>query len=588
MTLTSLSPSPTPKGEAPLYLAIVWHQHQPLYYKDPTTHLYKKPWVRVHATKDYLDMVSTVARYPKVHVTFNLTPNLMRQLDDFAAGAQDVYGAVSATNAATLTPADKRFMLQRFFDINPKILNRYPRYRQLSDARGQDLSDVALDAVAARWSEADWRDLQVYFNLGWTDLDFLGQAPLKSLVDKGQNFSESDKQILFNEQLCIIRQVIPEHKRLQDLGQIEVITTPYTHPILPLLVDTNAAKIAMPDADLPTRFSYPKDAVAQVEQAVAVYQEHFGHPPHGMWPAEGSVSQQVAGIFIRNGIRWIASDEGVLAHSIGLKEFIRDSRGTVQQADQLYHPYKIHDRPDEEGYILFRDIALSDKIGFTYSGTPGLQAAQDFMNRLHTIRDRLATDGKPGPYLVSVILDGENAWENYDNDGKDFLNALYLLLSEDHTIQTITPSAFLDLAPQQPMIQDLWAGSWISHDFSTWIGEDEENLAWDYLRWARELLAKYESGEKHASPEALQRARENIYAAEGSDWFWWYGSDQDSGNDQDFDQQFRAYLRQVYQDLGEPVAEFVDMPVMAQKAQAPSQNLAGLVTPAIDDSAGKQ
>lgn len=570
-------------AEEPIYLAIIWHQHQPVYFKDPETGIYSKPWVRVHASKDYVDMATTVAQYPNVHVTFNITPSLIRQLDDLAAGAKDLYWVYAEVPADQLTNEQKQFILDRFFDINRKIIARFPRYQELLVKR--DSAENALDVYETQ----DYLDLQVLFNLGWTDPDWLAQEPLASLVAKGQGYSEADKAVLFAEHLRLVQQVIPVHQELQDAGQIEVTMTPFAHPILPLLVSTDLALEALPGLELPEqKFVYGEDAVKHLELGVELYQDHFGRPPRGMWPAEGSVAEEIVSMVARNGIQWMASDEGVLANSLGLGSFTRDPNETVNEADALYRPYYVQGGAGDPVAMVFRDVVISDKVGFTYSGLPGEVAAADFVNRIHAIRDKLIADGAAGPHLVSVILDGENAWEHYDNDGKEFLHSLYQRLSEDPLIRTVTPTEFLEISPEQPMIDDLWAGSWIGHDFSTWIGEDEENRAWDYLATTRDLLRKYENGVRQASPEALAQAQTLMYIAEGSDWFWWYGADQNSGDDESFDLIFRNTLKEVYLALGETPPTFLDVPVIPQQAVTADRAATGLIAPTLDGVLGEE
>lgn len=585
------SPTAVPETVPPadvLYVAIIWHQHQPLYYKDPQTGLYAKPWVRLHAAKDYVDMAALVEQYPQIHVTFNLTPSLLRQVDDLAAGAKDLYWTTAEVPADQLSEEQKLFILQRFFDINRKIIARFPRFQELLNARGTDLSDAGLRAVAARWTAADFRDLQVLFNLAWTDPDWLAQEPLKSLVAKGRGYSEEDKAVVFGEHLRLIREIVPLHKRLQDAGQIEVTMTPYAHPILPLLTNTELATIARPDIELPKdKFYYKQDAVAQVQKGVQLYEEHFGRPPRGMWPAEGSVAQEIVGMVAEAGIQWMASDEGVLAYSLGLPGFTRNSRDTVQESDVLYRPYYVQDGGLPPVGIVFRDVVISDKVGFTYSGTPGEEAAQDFINRLHAIKDRLVEEGATGPHLVSVILDGENAWEYYDNDGKAFLHSLYQKLSNDPQLVTVTPSEYLARFPDQPKIGKLWAGSWINHDFTTWIGEEEENAGWSYLKRTRDMVQQYVLGKKTTDSATLEKAMNLMYAAEGSDWFWWYGSDQDSGDDASFDLQYRSTLMDIYKTLGEPVPDWLYVPIIPAQPAPPERAMSGLLTPQIDGLDGE-
>jgi alpha-amylase/alpha-mannosidase (GH57 family) len=580
-------PAEEPAGRGPLvieegklYLAIIWHQHQPVYYKDPETGIYQRPWVRVHATKDYLDMAAMLEQYPDIHATFNITPSLIRQLDDLAAGAKDLYWVLAEKPASELTDEDKAFILARFFDTNPNIIARFPRYAELAAMRGDP------DA----WTEQDYRDLQILFNLAWVDPGWLAEEPLASLVAKERDYAESDKEILFAEHLRIIQEVIPYHAQLQESGQIEVTMTPFAHPILPLLVNTDLAQIALPEDTLPTAFIYGQDAIAQVNLGVQFYEDHFGMAPRGMWPAEGSVAEIVVDMIAGAGIQWIATDEFVLANSLpDIEGFTRDSSDTVQQADMLYQMYAVQGRQDPVA-IIFRDHTISDKVGFEYSGMDGAAAAEDFVQRIESIRAELEAEGATGPNLVTVLLDGENAWEYYDNDGKEFLNEMYRLLSESDDIVTVTPSEYLaaleEASVEPPLIDTLWAGSWIDGTYSTWIGEDEENLAWEYLRQTREALQAAIT-EGRLDEATTEQAMTTMYIAEGSDWFWWYGADQNSGVDGDFDRQFRSYLAQIYTLIGEEVPGFVQVPIIAESPQDPDKLAEGIVAVTADGVAAE-
>jgi alpha-amylase/alpha-mannosidase (GH57 family) len=530
--------------------------------------------------------------YPDVHVTFNLTPSLIRQLEDLANGAKDTYWIHTEISAEALDEEEKRFILRYFYDINPQIIARFPRYVELQAMR--PASDAEVETALTSWTAQDFRDLQVLFNLGWTDPDFLAQAPLNTLVQKERDFSEEDKQVLLDEHARFIKAVLPVHKMLQETEQIEITTTPFAHPILPLLMDTTWAKIGMPAADLPTpAFRYAQDAVAQIKRGISLYRQHFETAPRGMWPAEGSVAQPIIAPVSGAGIRWMASDEGVLAQSIGLvegfsREAIDPETGlpTVQEADALYRPYEVSGRDGSTMAMVFRDVVISDKVGFTYSGLPGEAAAEDFISRLHAIRRQLHKDGEAeSPHLITVILDGENAWEHYANDGKAFLNALYQKLSEDEHVITVTPSEYLERFPEEPsrQIAELWPGSWINHDFATWIGEEEENQAWDYLRRTREIVQTYQDNTATPpSDEALAEAETLMYIAEGSDWFWWYGDDQNSGDDEGFDRQYRDTLKQVFLTLDEEPPQWLDVPIVAAPPAPAIQDATALLSPTID------
>ncbi len=571
-----------------LYLNLTWHQHQPLYYKEADTEIYSRPWVRVHATKDYYDMAAILEKYPRVRATFNLTPVLIKQLDDFIAGAKDKYWVIAETPAERLNAAEKEFILSRFFDANyDNIIARFPRYQALLRKR-QSLGDPALEETREAFSTGEYRDLQVLFNLAWFDPDFLSVQPLAPLVQKGEKFSEEDKTIVFDEVSRVIKEVIPVHRRLQKKGRIEVITTPYAHPILPLIFNTRIAQKSDPAGERPEWFSYPQDAAAHLSKSVDIYKDKFGQRPRGLWPAEGAVAQKIVKLVADAGYKWMASGEHVLARSLRQDGFTRNSRDTVIEADALYRPYYVRHKNGPQVAVVFRDLRLSDLLGFEYSGTPGETAARDFMDRLENIRLRLIAQAKKdpdakGPHLVSVILDGENAWEHCPKDGKDFLHALYRMLSESKTVKTITVSEYLRKFPKQREIDDLWPGAWFSPDYGTWIGEAEETRAWNVLGKVRSHLAKYDMyGKKVTSPDKLARALDAMYLAEGSDWFWWFGADQDSGVDEYFDTAFRQLLTSVYTALGDPVPDFLLVPIIPEKPEPAERSFSGLFTPSID------
>lgn len=569
-----------------IYLNLVWHQHQPQYYPDPETGIITRPWVRMHSQKSYYDMAALVAEYPDVRATFNLTPVLLKQIDRYLDGAKDLYWVLAEKPASELTEEDKRFILTRFFDANwDNIIGRFPRYHELLTKRG-DGSAGSIDAALEKYTEQDFRDLQIWFNLAWFDPSFLTQQPLSALVQQGRGFTEEQKRIVFDEALRIMGEVVAIHRELQDRGQIEVTTTPYAHPILPLIYNSDLVEANDPTAEVPPRFSYPNDAIVHLEKAAEQYAATFGRPPRGLWPAEGSVAQEVVRIIANAGFAWMASGEHVLAKSLGMDGFTRDAHDTVRESDALYRPYYVTDKDGQRVSIVFRDLRISDLIGFEYSGTPPQVAVADFIGRIERIKARLNEQGAEGPHLVSVILDGENAWEHYPNDGIEFLSGLYAALADHPTIRTITPSEYLSLFPEQREIDDLWPGSWFSPDFSTWIGEPEETLAWTYLERVRRHLARYDiQGREHASEEALAQALDFMYLAEGSDWFWWYGADQDSGVDEYFDQGFRALLRGVYTSLGDEVPVFVNVPIIPQRPVQSARAPRGPVTPTIDGRA---
>jgi alpha-amylase/alpha-mannosidase (GH57 family) len=592
---------PLRPGRKPVYLAIIWHQHQPLYV-NPQTDQLTGPWVRTHATKDYYDMAAMLRKYPAVHCTINLTSSLLLQLKTYYVdrlgpyvdtrknrvhvqafwnawkGKTDPWIDLALKNTAQFNNEDKDYLYRNAwnaFGISEVMLDRFPGYLALKKklpsgaAPGYDL-----------FSEQEMREIKFWFYLAYFDPDFLKgpvRLPDGTVCDLSdlvafrpdnkfylkKKVTEDDCNRIVAEAYKVMANVIPVHKEIRysgsgGRGQAEIITTPYYHPILPLIYDSDLAHICQPKDSLPPRFSYPQDAQAQVAKAVKFYTGIFGEPPDGMWPGEGAVAQPVLGILRSNGILWTASDVKVLLRS--------DPPGQPNTTPYRF-PAGGGGSADSSISLVFRDTELSDRIGFKYQNYRGEEAAEDFVR---TILSRAPATNEPD-VLVTVILDGENAWEWYrkDIDGKEFLNALYRKLNKldmDGQVVTTTVMEYLKgssrrrvpshLVGSQPAMRWLWPGSWINANFDTWIGEWEENRAWEYLLQAREDLQR--SGIPRPDPMADPppqgtkawfgyKAWEAIYAAEGSDWFWWYGDDQTApGGDKPFDTAFLTYLRDMY------------------------------------------
>lgn len=557
----------------PLYIAFLWHFHQPNY-KDPHTGIYRLPWVRLHGIKDYLDMVTRAEKFPSLKLTFNIVPSLLEQLNDYVENdAKDVYLLLTLKNPNDLTEAEKLFILENFFLANwDNMIKPYPRYYELLQKRGFRFTKKDLARVSRNFSESDIRDLQVLFNLSWIDPIFRNADPfLRGLIAKGRDFDENEKQILINKQMGILREIIPAYKRMSAEGQIEFSVSPFYHPILPLLWDTNIARIAMPDMVLPKkRFSYPEDAEKQIDMAINYFEGLFGFKPSGMWPSEGSVSEDVANAIKSRGIKWIATDEEVLSRS--LSRPLRNSQGYPVDADALYKPYNFNDLS-----MVFRDHLLSDLIGFSYSGWNTGNAIKDFINRLVEIKNALPYNR---PYIVPIIIDGENAWEYYINDGDDFLDGIYRALTEDDRFRTIKISEFLEEHGRGDQLFHLHPGSWINANFKIWIGHQEDNLAWEYLARAREDLASF--ADSHTDMN-LTAAWEAIYIAEGSDWNWWYGDEHVTETQEDFDELFRSYLIKVYEIMGADIPHYLYVPLKIEsRSIQPQVEPRGFIYPKID------
>ncbi len=568
-----------------LNIAFLWHMHQPLY-KDPFSGEYVMPWVLYHGTKDYYDMAAILDEFPEVHQTFNLAPCLIEQLNDYASGrAIDKYLTISLKPAVNLDHEDKIFILKNFYQANwENMVSPIPRYRELLLKRGMSNSDEDVDSALRYFTERDYRDLQVLFNLAWIDPEIRRRdKTLSSLLEKGSRYTEEDKQRLLDKQIEIIRNILPKYLELRNRGVIEVSTSPYYHPILPLLCDSFSARVAMPNVTLPKdRFKHPEDALAQVKKGVSIYRETFKDPPGGMWPSEGSVSMEMLPLLSGEGIKWIATDEEILSNTLK-KEIRRDSSGNCFDPF-LYKPYSI-DTGKGMITIVFRDHVLSDLIGFDYAKMSANDASDDFIRRLTRIHNMF---DNPEKHIVSIILDGENAWESFKNDGRDFLVSLYSKLSRHSKLRCVTIKEFLARNPKTEVIRSLFPGSWISHNFKIWIGHPEDNSAWDYIAEARDALVKYQESLK-STPEfekkwkAIEEAWEEVYAAEGSDWFWWYGDEHSSMSDEVFDNLFRRHIKKLYALIEMEPPDSLEIPISSEsKGYRPTSVPTAYISPVID------
>ncbi|WP_437206410.1 alpha-amylase/alpha-mannosidase [Planctomicrobium sp. SH664] len=532
----------------PVALALFWHQHQP-YYPDDVTGETLMPWVRLHGTKDYIGMALHVKEVPEFRCSMNLVPSLLLQIERYLNGGSDRQLDVSRLPADSLSQADAYYLLDHFFMANEATMIRpFPRYHELYQRRalGRESAAEALH----RFNAQDLRDLQVWNNLTWIhELVFERDHDLQEFRQKGRDYTEKEKTWLLKRQLEILGDVIPLHRELAEGGQLELTTTPFYHPILPLLWDKKCAREGMPGCPLP-RYTqaYREDVARHIQKAVQYHIELFGIPPRGMWPSEGSVSQEIIAPIAEAGIEWIATDEEILTHSTD--GFVhRDGAGLVNRPEMLYRPWRV----EQEGkplQILFRDHGLSDLIGFHYQRNDARWAAGDLLGKVKEIGRSVATSSPERPALVPIILDGENCWEYYPDGGVSFLRNLYRQAAHDKDIAPMRVSEYLAKYPAVHKIGRLFAGSWINHDFYIWIGHQDDRDAWDLVHITREFLIKAEKSNKF-SKEVVQRAWDEMMIAEGSDWFWWYGDDHNSAQDALFDELFRRHLRNVYTLFGE-------------------------------------
>jgi alpha-amylase/alpha-mannosidase (GH57 family) len=615
-----------PSGK--LFLNIIWHQHQPMYL-DPELDQLQGPWVRTHGTKDYYDMGAILENYPEIHCNINLTSSLLLQLEQYYVerlgpfidvkknhvdaekflaqwkGKTDPWIDLALRPTKDFSDQDLNSLLHNPWNalyITDVMLSRFPQYKALKEKHERK----------ERLSEQELREIKFWFFLAYFDPDFLEKevlladgaiVNLQDIVTKNsdgtytiaRNVTEEDCNRIVAETYKVLANIIPIHRKLlyhpkSYIGQVEIATTPFYHPILPLLYDSDLAKICQPHDAMPPRFSFPEDAYSQVSMSVEFYDKIFGMKPNGMWPAEGSVAQEIVPLFASNGLIWIAADEKVLHQS-----------RPGNQAN--YYPYRLDARENKTASIaiVFRDTVLSDKIGFVYQHYRGEDAANDFINNI--LQSRPPAD-EPDR-LLTVILDGENAWEwyRYDNDGKEFLHALYRKLSSLHEageVTTVTMSEYIVGNPKRNVpahpistmrkLEWLYPGSWINANYDTWIGKPEKNRAWEYLLTARQDLEK--SGLAKPDPKAAApqhgtkswyrfKAWDEMYAAEGSDWFWWYGTQQNvPGGTAPFDKAYITHLNNIYKYAKLAGGEMPDRrfePIMSQNLQQEKKEQGAMV-----------
>jgi alpha-amylase/alpha-mannosidase (GH57 family) len=540
-----------------LRVVVLWHQHQP-FYKDLVTGEYRLPWVRLHALKDYYGMVKLLDEFPNVHQTFNLVPSLIAQIQDYLTGAaKDPFLEVAAKPAKDLTPGERRFGLQYLFQANPtNLIGRYPRYRELWD-HFQSAGGTA-EAADKYFSPQDFTDLQVLSQIAWFDEFFLDDPSIAALIQKGRGYSLEDQSFVMDRERELLRKVLPAHTAAAQRGLIEISTSAFYHPILPLLCDTNMGAVSSPGLPLPqNRFRHPEDAREQLQRGLDLHQRVLGLRPHGVWPSEGSVSEEVLGIAHNLGVKWMATDEEVLGRSQGVS-FGRDGHGRLpgELAQRLYTIHRFENDQTEMN-LIFRDHTISDLIGFVYSGMPPQQAANHLMYNIKQSVQPVLDTGRDA--VISIILDGENAWEYYPQSGREFLRRFYDALQREPGVEATTVSEAIQRHQNSSPLRSLVPGSWIHANFNVWIGAPEDNRAWDYLYNARNF---YEQAAAGASDEQRKLAFEEILIAEGSDWNWWYGPEHHSANDREFDELYRKHLSNVYQALGARPPDYLAQPIL--------------------------
>jgi alpha-amylase/alpha-mannosidase (GH57 family) len=552
-------------------LCFLWHMHQP-YYKDPETGTYILPWVRLHAIKDYAALPRIFREFPAVRHTFNLVPSLLIQLQDYVEnGAEDIYLTLSRKNALDLTRDEEEFLLRNFFSaFPPTMILPQPRYADLYMRQEAARRAVGKQGIRGGFGASEYTDLMTLFNLTWFHpLLREEDDELSRLWRKGRGYTEREKAYILNRQVEVMATVIPEYRKLLEEDEGELSTTPMYHPILPLLIDTRAAQDALPGAPMPkVPFAYPADALEQMVIGRETFHSLFGSYPDGMWPSEGSISPATMELAARAGFRWAATDEGLLSKVLGGKPVLRDAEGVPADPDWLYRPYRAN-TPSGPVHLFFRDHHLSDLIGFEYSRWDAVEAVNNFVHKINEISSKLSSlpsKLKKDSYVIPVILDGENAWEYFYDSGRLFLRTLMDRLGKlSPEISCVTLSESLHTFNYIEDLPSIPTGSWIDGTFNIWIGHEEDRTAWSMLSRARTLWQlRHDQAVKAGKTllPSMERSREHLFVAEGSDWCWWYGDDHFTPHGPEFDRLFRNHLKAAYREMTETAPDSLDIPII--------------------------
>ena len=552
-----------------LNFVLCWHMHQP-WYQQGIDGQYSLPWVYLHAIKDYEDMVMHLEAHPKMQVVVNFAPVLLEQLDDYAiqlknwldSGQKMKDPMLNLLSGATPIPEAPQKRYQLLCDCQranaEKMIDPYPAFKNLLQPFTFMFPDGACgehDTVCLQYLTPQYFiDVLVWYHLVWLGHALKQTQTSSELIHKAKLFDETDRRALLQLIYDCVSGLIPRYRKLAESGQIELSMTPYGHPIIPLLNDLDNMACAQPDAPRPDSKAYPGGVERShwhIQQGINCFEQHFGMRPKGIWLSEGAISEDAVALVEEFDFTWTASGEGVWGNSIHLGK--QDSE-KVHSKRALFHPYELN------GYkprLFFRDDGLSDLVGFEYSKMNSVDAAHDLVNHLENIADFL--DDSAHNHVVSIILDGENAWEYYPHNGYYFLNQLYETLSNHKFVHATT---FSEAAKKSTtsQLEKLCAGSWVYGSFSTWIGETDKNQAWDRLVEAKRAYDRVLKKGK-LSVEEIEQATRQLAICEGSDWFWWFGEANASNSVSAFDQLFREQLKNLYKLLKLKVPGNLDEPL---------------------------
>ncbi|MEJ2621684.1 MAG: glycoside hydrolase family 57 protein [Candidatus Thiodiazotropha sp.] len=553
-----------------LQVVFCWHMHQP-YYKGPEGSDYLLPWVYLHGIKDYADMAAHLEHAPDAKAVVNFAPVLLEQIDDYSEQIKawlktgqlikDPLLAALAGPGLPVDDASRKALMSACLRANEhRLVSRFKHFSELADLVKHILEN---DRMVSYLNDQCLVDLLVWYHLAWVgECQRVNDLRIRSLQAKGRDFNSDDRRRLL-ELIWEVLQGLPgRYSALAESGQVELSVTPYAHPIIPLMIDMESAKDALPSIEMPELKAYPGGESRSrwhIRKGVEVFEKHFGFRPKGCWPSEGGVSETTLKMLEEEGFNWAATGQQVLSNS--LMAGGGDSQLTDNWVHSAYHV--------QEGHLnmFFRDDGLSDLIGFTYGEWHADDAVGDLINHLVNIADACEGDSDA---VVSIIMDGENAWEYYPFNGRYFLSAMYERLSEHPRLRLTTFSEVLQRQNKlSPKLSKLVAGSWVYGTFTTWIGDQDKNRAWDMLGEAKKVYDKVLATQSF-SDDQLNEIEKQLAICEGSDWFWWFGDYNPESTVSDFEQLFRRQLSHLYELLGEPVPDYLSV-VFAVGSGAPVQ-----------------
>ncbi len=549
----------------PINLVLCWHMHQP-WYQESQGGEYRLPWVYLHALKDYVDMVAHLEAHPKMRAVVNFAPILLEQLDDYdqqfrqwqmkgSGFKEPLLNLLSGHQPIPQDLEGRKALIRNCMKANRStMIDIYPSYSylldQVSDKSGNEMKDTMIPYL----NDQFFYDLLVWYHIIWLGHSIKFRDDVRTLIAHGHHFSADQRRSLIKLMANQFNGLIGRYRQLAEKNQIELSMSPYSHPIIPLLIDFESMRCAQPNEPMPSYDRYPggiERAKWHIEQGISVFEHYFGMRPNGVWLSEGAVSEASLALLETYDFKWTATGEGVWGNSRRVSGFDTEAK---DERNSLFHAHQL---PDHPIHTFFRDDGLADMIGFEYKTWVAEDASANFISNLKNIANFL-----PQPlenHIVSVILDGENAWEYYPDNGFHFIGSLYERLVESDEINLITFNEATSCCPAQTLPK-LCAGSWVYGSFSTWIGDVDKNRGWDRLVEAK-ICYDDVMATNRLSEEEINAASRQLAICEGSDWFWWFGDYNPSGSVHDFETLFRQQLKELYRLLRHPIPEKLNQPI---------------------------